>query len=159
MKIYRNTFFVQNHFLIIKKQKKIKIFFKMANGSHLENRMILGVLGIFQRYRVILEFFPSFFMIKNWFRTKKHSCKFSKKSIVKKLQIGSNIIFLMGMKIIHICNFLTMKFYEKLQEYFFVQNQFVIIKKRKKYLHFLNFLWLQTDFEQKSILVIFHQIS
>ena len=110
----------------------------MADASHLENRMILGVLGIFQRYRVILEFFPSFFMIKNWFRTKKHSCKFSKKSIVKKLQIGSNIIFLMGMKIIHTCNFLTMKFYEKLQEYFFVQNQFVIIKKKEKKIFFFS---------------------
>ena len=103
----------------------------MAEASHFENRMILEVLRNFQRYRVILEFFPSFFMTKNWFRTKKHSCKFSIKSIVKKLQIGSNIIFLMGMKIIHTCNFLTMKFYEKLQESFFVQNQFVIIKKWK----------------------------
>ena len=105
----------------------------MAEASHFENRMILEVLRNFQRYRVILEFFPSFFMTKNWFRTKKHSCKFSIKSIVKKLQIGSNIIFLMGMKIIHTCNFLTMKFYEKLQESFFVQNQFVIIKNYKKW--------------------------
>ena len=59
-------------------------------------------------------------------------CKFSKKSIVKKLQIGSTIIILMGMKIIHICNFLTMKFYENLHEYFFVQNHFVILKNEKK---------------------------
>ena len=43
---------------------------------------------------------------------------------VTKIQIGSNIIFLMGMKIIHICNFLTMKLCEKLQEHFFAQNQF-----------------------------------
>ena len=87
----------------------------MSDGSHLENHMLPRVPGIFQRYRVILEFYPSFFMIKNWFQTKKHSCKFSKKLIVKKLQIGSNIIFILGMKIIHTCNFLIMKFYEKLQ--------------------------------------------
>ena len=33
-------------------------------------------------------------MIKNWFRTKKYSCKFSHKSIVKKIQIESIIIML-----------------------------------------------------------------
>ena len=75
------------------------------------------------------SFFFIIFIIKNWFWTKKYSSKFSQKSIVKKVQIGSNIIFLMGMKIIHICNFLTINFYEKLQEYFYVRNQFLIIKK------------------------------
>ena len=62
-----------------------------------------------------------------------YSCKFSQKSVVNKLQIGSSIIFLKGMKIIHICNFLTIIFYENLQEYFFfIQNQFLIMKNEKK---------------------------
>ena len=64
MKFYEKLqeyIFVQNQFVFIKNEKKK---FKMADVSHLENRMILGVLGIFQRYQVNLEFFPSFFMIK-----------------------------------------------------------------------------------------------
>ena len=75
-------------------------------------------------------------MSKNWFWTKMYSCKFSQKLIVKKIQIiGSNIFFLIEMKIIHICNLLTINFYENWQEYFFVQNQFLFIKnyKIKKY--------------------------
>ena len=80
----------------------------------------------------ILEFFSSFFMIENWFRTKKYSCNFLQKSIVKKIQIGSNTILLLEMKIMHICNFLTITFYENLKEYFFVRNQFLIIKKGEK---------------------------
>ena len=43
-------FFVQNHFVIIKND--FCFFFIMADGSHLENRMLPGVPGIFQRYRV-----------------------------------------------------------------------------------------------------------
>ena len=77
-------------------------------------------------------FLVNFFMIKNWFRTKKYSCKFSQKSIVKKVQIGSTVIFLIEMKIIHIWNFLTINYYENLQKYFFVQKQLLIIKKGKK---------------------------
>ena len=42
------------------------------------------------------------------------------------------------MKIIHICNFLTIDFYENLQEYFFVQNQFLIIKTEEKNAKILN---------------------
>ena len=42
------------------------------------------------------------------------------------------------MKIIHICNFLTIDFYENLQEYFFVQNQFLIIKNEEKNAKILN---------------------
>ena len=38
----------------------------------------------------------------------------------------------MGMKNIHMCNFLTMNLNENLQEYLFVQNQSVIIKNEKK---------------------------
>ena len=61
-----------------------------------------------------------------------HSCKFSQKLIVKKIQIiGSNVIFLIEMKIIHMCNFLTINFYENWQKYFFVQNQFLLIKNGK----------------------------
>ena len=41
------------------------------------------------------------------------------------------IIFI-EMKIIHICNFLDIDCYENLQEYFFVWNQFLIIKEMKK---------------------------
>ena len=83
----------------------------------------------------VLAFFSSFFIIKNWFRRKKYSCKFLQKSIVKKKEIGSNIIFLLD---IHTCNFLTIDFYEYLQEYFFVQNQFLIIKNEEKYYKILN---------------------
>jgi len=36
------------------------------------------------------------------------------------------------MKIILICNFLTIDFYENLHEYFFVQNNFLIIKNEEK---------------------------
>ena len=38
-----------------------------------------------------LHFLFIVFMIKNWFRTKKYSCKFSQNLIVKKIQMGSNI--------------------------------------------------------------------
>ena len=37
-----------------------------------------------------------------------------------------NIIFFIEVKIIHICNFLTIDFYKNLHEYFFVCNQFLI---------------------------------
>ena len=42
-----------------------------------------------------LKFFIvfNFFIVKNWFRTKKYSCKFSQKSIIKKIQIVM-VIFL-----------------------------------------------------------------
>ena len=60
-----------------------------------------------------------------------YSCKFSQKSIVKKIQIGSNMNFSYGDEFIHMCNFLTINFYENLQEYFFVQKQFLIIKNEK----------------------------
>ena len=49
-----------------------------------------------------------------------------------KIEIGSNIIFLIEMKIIHISNFLTINFYENLQEYFFVRNKFLTLKKEEK---------------------------
>ena len=62
---------------------------------------------------------------------KKYSCKFSQKSIV-------NHFFLIEMKIIHICNFLDIDCYENLQEYFFVWNQFLIIKIKEKYAKILS---------------------
>ena len=72
-------------------------------------------------------------MITNLFQTKKYSCKFSKKLIVKKIQIvGSNIILLIEMELIHVCNFLTINFYENSQEYFFVQNQILNMKNEKE---------------------------
>ena len=70
-------------------------------------------------------------MIKNRFGTKNYSCKFSQKLIVKKIQIRSNIVFSYGDEFIHMCNFLTINFDKNLQEYFFVQKQFVIIKNEK----------------------------
>ena len=71
-------------------------------------------------------------MIKNCLQTKKYSFKISQKSIVKKIQIGSNMIFSYGDESIHMCNVLTINFYENLQEYFFVQKQFLIIKNKNK---------------------------
>ena len=98
-----------------------------------------------------LEFFRgtglslNFFLHSLWLKTDSEQkiipVNLKKKSIVKKLQIGSNIIFLMGMKIIHICNFLTMKFYEKLHKCFFVQNQFLIIKNEGKNSKITRYLW------------------
>ena len=85
------------------------------------------------------------FIIKNWFWTKKYSCKFSQKSIVKKIQIGSNIIFSYGDEFIHMCNFLTINFDKNLQEYFFVQKQFLIIKKWKIKSKILDFFFKMAD--------------
>ena len=53
----------------------------------------------------------------------------------------SNIIFLIEMKIIHICNFLTINFYEILHEYFFVRNQFLITKNEEKTEILYNFIF------------------
>ena len=51
--------------------------------------------GIFYQFFLtkvfVLESCASFFMIKSWFWTKKYSCKFPQKLIVKKLYIGSNL--------------------------------------------------------------------
>ena len=46
-----------------------------------------------------------------------------------KIHIGSNIIFRVSEQYYALYNFLTIDFGENLQEYFFVQNQFLIIKK------------------------------
>ena len=48
----------------------------------------------------------------------------NEKSIIKKIQIGLNTIFVIEMKIIHICNFLTINFYENLNEYFCSESVF-----------------------------------
>ena len=42
------------------------------------------------------------------------------------------------MKIVYRCNFLTINFYENFQEYFFVQNQILIIKKWKIFKNFFS---------------------
>ena len=68
------------------------------------------------------SFFFIIYIIKKWFWTKKYSCKFSQKSIVQKIQIGSNRFFSYGDEFIYMNNFLTINFYKNLQEYFFVQN-------------------------------------
>ena len=49
-----------------------------------------------------------------------------------KIHMGSNIIFRVSEQYYMLCNFLTIDFGENLQEYFFVQNQFLIIKMNKK---------------------------
>ena len=63
-------------------------------------------------------------------------CKFSQKSIVKKIQIvESNTIFSLRWNLynnIPAYNFLTINFYENSQEYFFVQNQILNIKNEKE---------------------------
>ena len=77
-----------------------------------------SVNSSFTNYSISPEYIcqvPNFFSL----QTKKYSCKFSQKSILKKVQIGSIIIFLIEMKIIHICN-LTIDFYENIQEYIFL---------------------------------------
>ena len=79
--------------------------------------------------------FLIFFMVKNWFQTKKYSCKFSQKLIVKKIKIGvllNSKIESFEFKIDPIYIFLTINFGENLHEYFFVRNQFLIIKNGKK---------------------------
>ena len=43
--------------------------------------------GLYLSFNNLKSFF--IFMIKSWFWTKKHSCKFSQNLIVKKIQIGS----------------------------------------------------------------------
>ena len=120
----QECFFVRNQFLVIKNEGKnskiTRYLWKFPRTSRIM-RFSKWLASAILKKNI---FFLSFFMITSWFWTKKYLCKFSKKSIVKKLQIGSTIIILMGMKIIHICNFLTMKFYENLHEYFFVQNHF-----------------------------------
>ena len=73
-------------------------------------------------------------MDKNDFRTKKDSCKFSHKCIVKKIQIGSDLLYSHFAELLTItCIFLTINFYENLQEYFFVRNQFLTIEKNREY--------------------------
>jgi len=128
----QECFFVRNQFLVIKNEGKnskiTRYLWKFPRTSRIM-RFSKWLASAILKKNI---FFLSFFMITSWFWTKKYLCKFSKKSIVKKLQIGSTIIILMGMKIIHICNFLTMEFYENLHEYFFVQNHFVILKNEKK---------------------------
>ena len=84
----------------------------------------LSAILKFLKFGPYLEWTPKFFMIKNWFRTKKYSCKFSWKLIVKKLH--TCIIFISMRKMI--CISIIINFCENLQEYFFVRNQFLIIK-------------------------------
>ena len=55
-----------------------EIFIENGKNPEKEKRVI---------FKNILIYF-SFFMIKNWFRTKKYSCIFSQKLIVEKIQIG-----------------------------------------------------------------------
>ena len=63
-----------------------------------------------------------------------------------------NIIFFIEVKRIHICNFLTIDFYKKLQEYFFVCNQFLIR------INIYIFIWqLFIDPETATILAIIPQ--
>ena len=60
-----------------------------------------SVNSSFTNYNISPEYIcqvPNFFNL----QTKKYLCKFSRKSILKKVQIGSIIIFLTEMKIIHI---------------------------------------------------------
>ena len=54
------------------------------------------------------------------------------------------------MKIIHICNFLTIDFGENLQEYFFVQNQFLIIENELKNCEILNLFYILSFFKNEE---------
>ena len=53
-----------------------------------------------------------------------------------KIHIGSIIIFRVSEQYYTLCNFLTIDFGENLQEYFFVQNQFLIIKNEEKMIRY-----------------------
>ena len=50
---------------------------------------------------------------------------------IKSTSIFQKFLWCRELKLLAICNFLTIKFYENLQEYFFVRNQFLIIKNEK----------------------------
>ena len=65
-------------------------------------------------------------MVKNVFQTKKDSCKFSHNCIVKTIQISSILRDShFSDLLITTCIFLSINFYENLQEYIFIRNQFL----------------------------------
>ena len=88
-------FFVWNQFLIMKTiRKNAKIFYKFNILAKVvthtkEMKKNAKILNLWN----VLAFFLIVFMIKIWFQTKKHSCNFSQKSIVIKIQIGSKSQF------------------------------------------------------------------
>ena len=52
---------------------------------------------------------------------------------IKNTCIFQKFLWCRKLKLLAICNFLTIKFYENLHEYFFVRNQFLIINNEKNY--------------------------
>ena len=95
-------FFVWNQFLIIKtirKNAKILYKFNILAFFFILLVWVMILAKIFNLWN-ILAFFLIVFMIKNWFQTKKYLCKFSQKSIVKKIQIGSKAPKFISLKII-----------------------------------------------------------
>ena len=88
-------FFVWNQFLIMKTiRKNAKIFYKF----NILAKVVTHTKEMKKNAKIsnlwnVLAFFLIVFMIKIWFQTKKHSCNFSQKSIVIKIQIGSKSLF------------------------------------------------------------------
>ena len=67
-----------------------------------------------------------------------------------KIHIGSNIIFRVSEQYYTLCNFLIIDFGENLQEYFFVQIQFLIIKNELKNCEILNLFNILSFFKNKE---------
>ena len=75
--------------------------------------------------------FLNFFMVKNWFRAKKYSCKFSQKLIVKKIQIVM-VIFLTEVNYWPYLYLLNYKFFGKFTRILFCLKSIFDHKKWKK---------------------------
>ena len=67
-----------------------------------------------------------------------------------KIHIGSNIIFRVSEQYYTLCNFLTIDFDENLHEYFFVRNQFLIIKNELKNSERLNLFIILAFFKNEE---------